>query len=451
MTKLSKTSQIWVGKITESDLTEAINYATISLPWTFDRMRYGQTTANSMNKRLLNILIGVLNQTILERIFQEKGFSCSKDWTKYRESDIFDFKINDRVYDVKTSIIFSELNRQFKRQAFSPEFLMENKGYSGVEWKHFFPCMVALSQLVVERKKDAYIFGIGEMEKNFRSSVPEIGDSGFWCSVPFGSASSFFHSKGLINERESQKKGFFPKFQWTQSQTEIVPAKDRKIFIKTFGEWNGAVLSEEIVLTKGSNVQSRNEYSSLSCIKIDHPAILSEFDQIIVTVKNNFKDVVTKITDPSTNLNDSKFEWKISKQDCVNLKVPADYKIYWLGFIPTDEYIEIFQKYPSYFIPHPREINCNVPAQIHLSLKSKFDAFDRRRQKFIDKGISVNWPEFNKLIINKEIHAGILVSVSRPGGGVLGAASYCYPGGYGFYESAMYVLPKDLTILSDLE
>ncbi len=41
MPKFSGASQILTTEMRESDLEKAIQYATISLPWTFDRMQYG--------------------------------------------------------------------------------------------------------------------------------------------------------------------------------------------------------------------------------------------------------------------------------------------------------------------------------------------------------------------------------------------------------------------------
>jgi hypothetical protein len=89
-----------------------------------------------MKYRLIHILIGVLNQTMLERILKGKGYSCLKDWTNYRESDIFDFKLNNKVFDVKTSIIFSKFNNTYNRQPFTPELLIKNKSNQGPEWIH---------------------------------------------------------------------------------------------------------------------------------------------------------------------------------------------------------------------------------------------------------------------------------------------------------------------------
>ena len=100
MEKFSDASQILTTEMRESDLEKAIQYATISLPWTFDRMQYGIKSQRVVNDRIMNILKGVLNQSILKRALEEKRYECGTDWSNYRQSDIFDFEIKDRLYDV---------------------------------------------------------------------------------------------------------------------------------------------------------------------------------------------------------------------------------------------------------------------------------------------------------------------------------------------------------------
>lgn len=50
MKKLSIPTDIWPpSQVQPEDIEEAINYAKISVPWTFDRMRYGP----NLKKRLM--------------------------------------------------------------------------------------------------------------------------------------------------------------------------------------------------------------------------------------------------------------------------------------------------------------------------------------------------------------------------------------------------------------
>jgi len=309
--KLANIRDIWGPyKIEKSDIKEAINYATISLPWTFDRMRYGPRKQHSVNDRLVHILLGVLNQTILERILSERGYKCSKQWKKYRDSDVFDFHVNGRTYDVKTTHIYSEYSKKNERENFSPELLMTNKDYPGPEWRHFFPMMVPISQLTVDKIKDAYIFGISETYQDIRHIAPSKGDKGFWCAAPFEKAFYFMQSTYVIRRREEEEQGFKIRVSWKRNQRSL-NGKRKVACLTIFGEWAGERQIENIEIKESKTAISEHTFSSLSCVRFSHPSILDDFDQIIVSVENDFKEIVTKPNNPKINLNDANFEWII--------------------------------------------------------------------------------------------------------------------------------------------
>lgn len=451
MKKLSKAKDIWPAcQAMESDIQEAIDYATISLPWTFDRMRYGPRSQKAVNNRLIHILVGVLNQTILERILTKKGYECCKDWTKYRESDVFDFMINDKKYDVKTVYVYSEYNESANRENFSIDLLISNKDYKGPEWRHFFPMMVALSQLTIEKMKDSYIFGIAETYDDLRKRKPKLLDGGFWCAAPFKKAHSFFHCTPVIKKREQEEKGFKIKAAWKRNQRRLFENEKREVEMTLFGEWAGDRQTETIKLVEEKSIISKKDFSSLSCVHLEHPAILDSNDEIIITVENFFDEFVPKLTKPSTNLNDPVFEWKLQKTSFVNLQVPKDYKVYWIGHIPFTAFAALFPSYNSYFIPYPKNWDVNQLGRATPRLKNKLSSLDRKRQKELDKGTNVPWPEFSQLVdkINN-IKAGLLLVAMRRGTKPIGAACYYYPP-YAMQESAIYVLPGDLYTMDSL-
>ncbi len=443
MKKLSNERDIWPPSlVTESDIQGALNYATVSLPWTFDRMRYGPRSQKAVNNRLLHILMGVLNQTILERELTKRGYSCSKDWTRYRESDIFDFSIGDTVCDVKTAHLYSQYNDNWGREQFSPSLLIANKSYDGPEWKHFFPMMVTLSQLTVEKEKDSYIFGIAETYEDIRSTMPNLNDGGFWCGAPYGKAFHFFQNTRIIRSREENEMGFNIKISWTRPYPRI-NGSSGTIRIILYGEWAGFPLMEELTVTEGEQITSENEFSSLSCIRVEQPAILDDNDEIILIAQNHFEQHIPKLTNPTINLNDPTFEWILGKDSFVNLMVPKDYKVFWIGHIPFEEFVSKFTDYPSYFIPHGGgDMEKNDSGRATPKLKQRFESLDRRRKKAIDNGINVPWCEFSSLIEGQKINAGLLLVAMR-GPKPIGAACYYYPP-YALQESAMYVLPQDL-------
>lgn len=444
MKKLSKAKDIWPAcEVQESDIQEAIDYATISLPWTFDRLRYGPRSQKAVNSRLLHILMGVLNQTILERVLTSRGFECSKDWKKYRESDVFDFMINRRKYDVKTVHIYSKYNSDWDRKEFSIKLLMANKDYDGPEWRRFFPMMVTISQLTIDKMKDSYIFGIAETYEDLRLREPILSDAGFWCAAPYARAHNFLHSTRVINQREEEDKGFKLKVSWRRTQRSLIEGEKKRASITLFGEWTGDRRSEVLELTEGKTVLSDKEFSSLSCVRFDHPAILDSYDTIVVTAENFFDQFISKPTKPSINLNNPDFEWKLKKDSFVNLQVPEDYKVYWIGHIPFKEFASKFPSHKSYFIPHPKNMNRNQPGVVNARSRKKLESLDRKREKAIAKGIKIPWPEFLSLVDDKNhIKAGLLLSAMR-GRRPIGAACYVYPP-YALWETALYVLPGDL-------
>lgn len=447
--KLSLPSQMWVSHVTPSDIDAAIEYATISLPWTFDRMRYGPRTQRAVNDRMFHIMIGVLNQTILSRILTEKGFTCKMDWTNYRESDIFDFSANGKVYDVKTTLLYGEYDGKIGRRSFTPELLIANRAYPGPEWKHFFPVGVTISQLTVDRKKDSYIFGIARARQDLRKTEPFRGDEGFWCAAPFLKARDFFHSTPAILAREEETRGFFAKATWKRSVGNLFGAGQRKVELTLYGEWKEEPRVSTIALREGQAILGKQELSSLACIRLEHPSVLDSFDRIEVEVDSKLDTPVPKSTDPRINLNDPDFLWRLDQESFVNLRIPPDYALFWLGHISFVEFSKRFQTYPAYFIPSPKEPEVNTKGRPSNKLMQKLRTLDRRRSKAIEEGKPIPWPEFASLVSSNEIHAGLLIAAQRPNGQNIGAACYYYPP-YGFLETAIYVLPHDLAPMETL-
>jgi len=445
--KITTIDDLWEPLVVcNDDILEAFNYATVSLPWTFDRMRYGPRTQKAVNNRLIHIFLGVLNQTMLERILTDKGYDCSKEWKNYRDSDIFDFIIGEKKYDVKTMVLYKQYNQDWDREEFSKAFLIQNKDYSGPLWRKFFPIMVTISQLTIDKMKDGYIFGIAESHEDLRKREPEKADEGFWCAVPFKKAFYFFQSTKNIQKREEQRQGFKVKIEWNHIQTTL-NQQNRKSNIILHGEWAGEKLSETIDIQVGGSVVSTNNFSSVCCFQFIDLWMLRD-DKLIITVENNFTEFVPKTTDPSINLNNDDFEWILTKSSFVNLKVPEDYQIYWIGHIPFEEYASIFPNYPSYFIPHGSNMNENQEGRIHTNLRDKFRAMDNRRQRAITNGKNIPWPQFSSFIKGSNIKAGLLIVAMR-GPRPIGAACYYYPP-YAMQETALYILPRDLFTMDSL-
>lgn len=442
--KIKTKGDLWEPLIVNrKEIEDAFEYATVTLPWTFDRMMYGPRTQKSVNRRLMNIFIGVLNQNMLERILTEKGYKCAKDWKNYRDSDTFDFKIDGRKFDVKTTILFSEYDLQQKREPFSIDLLLKYKDYSDREWRNFFPMMVPISQLSVDKMKDSYIFGIAQTNFDLKKITPTEGDKGYWCAAPFGKKpNSFFQNTAVIKKREEQKSGFKVKIKWKRHQNSLDIEKSKSEVI-VFGEWNKKKKVEHLEISEGKETITNKEFSSLCVIQFLDPDLLIN-GELIITVENNFKDFVPHYRDPLRNLNNEDFEWHLNHQSFVNLRIPDDYKIYWIGHISFNDFANNFQNYPSFFIPRGDNMNLNQFGRINTKLRKKFQAIDNRRKKSIKKGIPIPWPEFSNFIQGSEIHGGILIAANNPSGRALGAACYYYPP-YALQETAIYVLVSDLS------
>jgi|GEM_PF-2528495 len=448
MSRLNEVSDIWVEEANEEDIESAIKYSTISLPWTFDRMGYGGRSQNGVNYRLLNILKGVLAQNILSRVLDRKGFDISKDWTQYREEDLFDFQIKDLHCDVKTVQIYSEYDEDVNRREFSPEFLIENRDYEGKDWRRLFPMMLSHRQLSVIKDKDLLIYGISHTSKDFRKSDPDNIDGGYWVTGPCKDAFHFFQNPIAIKKREEAKEGFNVKTYLKRTQDTIEEQEPLKVTL--IGEWDGHKETEQFELNPGCRYTSKNEFSSLCAVELDHPGSLLESDELIITASTNYNGKIRKPTDPSRNLNNDNFQWELGKSDFVNLLVPDDYTIYWLGFISREEFFNRFQNYTGYFIPKGDNMDENQLAEAQEDDKKSFKRLDERREKNIENGEDIYRPKMMDLIDDEgNIDAGFMMAKYR-GPKPIGGACYFYPP-YAIRESALYVLPKDLRVMDELK
>lgn len=457
MKKFTDASEIITTEMEKSDLEDAIRYTTISLPWTFDRMQYGFKSQRSVNDRIMNILKGVLNQSILKRALEERGYECGTDWSNYRESDIFDFEINDRLYDVKTTHVYSEYGEsddsQYggSREPISPELIEKYRDNEGPEWKTFLPMIVPFTQLRGSRKKDEFIFGIAETQRDIRRTDPEEGDDGFWVAAPYNEGKDrgthFFHTENAIRAREEKGQGFNISFQWGSEQTTLAD-NDRQVEITIFGEWDGDRKEETFTLSKGDTYTSNTEFSSFSMARVKNAGILSEHDEIVVTPNSNYDGKIPKPTNPNIDLDNDDLEWVLKHDSFVDLSVPSDYSVMWIGHIPQNEFFEDFQQYPAWFNPK-EDHSKNEPVRATESLKDEFKKLDKERQQSVEDGEEVSRPELMSFVTeDEEVNAGILHAAYRPGG-PLGAASYYYPP-YTFREKALYVLPSDLYTMDTL-
>ena len=448
MDNLKYVSQIWKTRATPTDLRTALKYALVTVPWTFDRMSYGMTTVASMQKRLANIMIGVLNQSILQRKLTSLKISCDMDWTNYRQSDRFDFKIGKQICDVKTTVVYTDYDASYQRPKFTPDILIKNRTNKGPDWRSFFPQMVTLSQFNPSAKKNRYIFGIAVTKRDVRKPMSDMqSKNGVWCAVPHGTASQFFHHRELIKSRELAKSGFQLNLKWKRVHN-VINSNTYKLKIQIIGEWNGRQRIRQTVIEPNKASVLRHNFSSLSTIVVDHPHLLLPNDHIEISARNNYQDEVLKPSDPTVNLNDNNFMWIVNCDSLINLRI-ENYAVYWIGHISYVDFMKTFVSYPCYFAPRPNSFK-NEEGRFTSKIGKKFDRYDRSCANITDIGIKKAMPKFSSLVKNNKINAGILISARRPDNKVIGASCYYYPGAYAFHESAMYVLPRDLETMDSL-
>ena len=103
MTKLSNANDIWTIKPLEKDLIAGAKYATVSLPWTFNRMMLN-TGAPGQKGRAMNIAKGIVGQELVGRELSKKGIDVFLQRKSYRDDDLFDFKIMNNNQMVKIDL-----------------------------------------------------------------------------------------------------------------------------------------------------------------------------------------------------------------------------------------------------------------------------------------------------------------------------------------------------------
>src|SRR4051812_15850024 len=93
MRRLRKVNDIWMLRPLKEDLLEGARYASISLPWTFNRMMLN-TGSIGQQGRALNIAKGIVGQEMLKRALCERGVRAVTQRKSHRNDDLFDFHVS---------------------------------------------------------------------------------------------------------------------------------------------------------------------------------------------------------------------------------------------------------------------------------------------------------------------------------------------------------------------
>lgn len=342
MEKVSKTSDIWRLDISEENQKKGVDYASKSLPWTFNRMGI-QEGPWTWYYRMMKISVGVMVQETLLSKLREDGAKIEKEWKNYRTEDNFDLisPAGTRI-DVKSLNHYLEYDGDI-RPTFSLDYLLKNKDYSGKEWVKFFPWMVPCDQV---KRDDLFIFALLS-SPNYMSEKLANRRKNFIITSPPGTWGSFYNNKKIILAREEQRKGIDLKFKLIENST----LSNVKITFHIGYEKNGKFFEEKLML--GNNQSSIIKVaSSLAYIRIGKKTLPLFSGKLLVSFVNHLTESVIsggKLIDLNQPPPD-KF-WIVERGMFADLFLREPAKLYFIGWIDRAEFEKRRRTYPSYAYP----------------------------------------------------------------------------------------------------
>ncbi|HEV7333929.1 MAG TPA: hypothetical protein VGN63_23040 [Flavisolibacter sp.] len=410
---------------TQEDLLVGARYAAITLPWTFNRMMTN-TGSQGQQSRALNIAKGIVAQEVLKRKFSEWGMHAELDRTSHREDDLFDFNIAiDGVLtkmDLKTIHYYSNYAIE-GRPPLSKEIIVANQNYSGPDWRRFFPMLIPHTQIAQE--KEVYTFAIAS-SIDIRNNLFSGRSCHALTAFTYGEAMAFLSSSKLCALREDSSSGFYLNVEYENSTL----FSQSEIEIAVLGEWDGQKKNIRVKLSTDKTLKNIGPFSCFSSIQISK----SSYDELTGTIKitvskNDYKSQV--LNSLRRNINQVPKQALIfRKEDFCNLILPNDFKLYFLGWISKEKFLERCENYSGWVWPIDKE-----------------DKFKNTPwSQITDKDVStLTKAGFSHAIRRSpsRIEAGWLKTHGRGGG----ACCYVFPNigrNGGVKETNLYVLPKDL-------
>jgi len=429
---VSKADDIWILKPTKKDLEIGAYYASVSLPWTFNRMSLDDTAA-SQNRRALNISKGILCQELLSRALGNNGVKAITQRKSHRDDDLFDFKVeingSESNLDVKSFNYYSNYQNDV-REALNSKLLVKYSGYPGPDWATFFPMLVPKTQ--VKQEKEAYCFGFGS-SIDFRKDISSDRDGYVIASFPYGPLKPFLTSSMLCLKREEASKGIYLRIRYDSSGT-IIPSDDLRLSVR--GEWNNEVRTVKTLLKPNSMALEVGPFSVVDSFIIEREDFDGFFGKIIIDISRNELSSPV-LSSARRNLNViPEGNISLTKSEFCNLILPRSYQIYFVGWLTKVEFLKACRKYPAWIWPNDR---VNMYANQPWSQITERDLADLESAGF-SKDVGGT---------PKRINAGWMKTTGYGGG----ACCYVYPNNArpsGIRETNLYVLPQDLNPMSEL-
>lgn len=425
MTRVSAANDIWVLRPTIDDLRTAARYASLTLPWTFNRMMMN-TSSKGQQSRALNIAKGILGQEMLKRALPAHRISAEVQKKSYRDDDLFDFRVvrgdNEITMDIKTMNYFTNYAGT-GRSPFSADLILTNRSYPGPDWRRFFPMLVPHTQ--IGQGKESYCFAIAT-SIDFRADNDTDRMEYALTAFPYGQLLPFFSNRALCSAREGQSQGVHLDVDYVSGGLLGAP-----VDLTVLGEWDG---DTKLVRTRLQPDSDRPvKLGPFSCItsfqisREDYQKLAGSFR--IRVCRNDLASPVRNSQGKNVNVIPDD-ELIIAKSDFCNLILPTGYSLYVLGWITRDEFLQSCIKYPAWVWPNDAaDKYSNTPW-------SQITERDHRMLARIGLDDRIETKP-------SRLRAGLLKTHGSGGG----ACCYVYPniGRYGgVRETNLYVLPDDL-------
>jgi hypothetical protein len=432
MEKLNRTDQIWSATPTDEHRRSAAEYASRTLPWTFNRMSK-PPTAKKQVERALNIVKGLTAQGVLHDALDSAGVASDVQIKSHREKDLYDFFIVldgvARRIDAKANSYYNDYPGD-SRPPFSLEYLIENRGYFGADWRKFFPMLMAHTQIAQE--KYAYFFAITE-SVDVRQTVVEKRRLHKICAFPHGNTDlmDFYASPALCLARERAQKGFFISLELFADTLFT----DTSVKLKVLYEWNSMLLTEEVTVAMGRKSDPIGPISIFNCVEVCPEEYEAFEGTVVVNIEENqLSGAVLNTTKRNVNVPPS-HPLTLGKSAFGNLILPDDFMVHLLGWIRKDEFLEACLKYSAWFCPKDSE---------GREFNTVWSQVTERDQQLLKK---LGW-EGRIRSTPKTIAAGLMKTSGRG----QGACCYVFPNGFssGVQETNLYVLPQDLWSMQSL-
>ena len=430
MQKLSSSDEIWTLSPELRDLKAGAYYASVSLPWTFNRMMYN-TSSNGQQFRALNIAKGIVGQEMLKREMRRVGIPAETQRKSYRDEDLFDFDVQvsgrKAKFDLKTVNYYTNYNPH-GREPFSADLLMSHASYAGPDWRTFFPMLVPHTQ--INQPKEAYCFAIAS-SIDIRNDVSTDRAEYALTAFPYGEHLAFLGSRMLCQRREEAESGFH------LSVTYQNPGLFRSnITVTVIGERAGQECRVAVQLASGE-AHEVGPFSCVASIQMDKQSYDQFYGTLSIDIcRNDFDQIVYNSrrrninTPPNSPLT-------LTESDFCNLFLPNDYTLYVIGWTSKAEFLDACRQYTGWVWPIDKENEYHNQPWNQLT--------QRDQKMLVGKGFADAIGDAPRLL-----NAGWLKTTGRG----TGACCYVFPNvprAGGVNETNLYILPKDLYNMDSLK